>query len=135
MDGANHVKYGVDALGTPLKWLGLGLRFDRVQPNSKIPEQSFAIVSPRIMFRTAFLTHEEISFSYSRYMYNARTCSRTGDPTLCVQPPSAPVLPSGFGAPTGSLDNNQRGMPNTDPTSAYGRPDENVMKLQASMWW
>jgi hypothetical protein len=135
MDGVHKLKYGVDALGTPLKWLGVGLRFDRVQPNSDIPEQSFAIVTPRLMFRTAFLTHEEINFSYSRYLYNARTCPKTGDPSLCVQPPPAAVLPSGFGAPQASLDNNQRGTPITDPTSAFGRPDENVVKLSASMWW
>ena len=134
MDGVKKIKYGVDLLGTPVKWFGAGLRIDRVQPNSNIPQQSFGIISPRIVFRTAFLTHEEISFSYSHYMYNQRTCTGM-DATLCVQPPSAPVLPNGFGAPTQSLDPNQRGAPNTDPTAAYGRPDLNVVKLQASMWW
>jgi hypothetical protein len=128
MDGVKKLKYGVDLLGTPVKWFGLGLRVDRVQPNSNIPEQSFGIISPRLVFRTAFLTHEEIMLQYSYYMYNQRTC--TGDPTLCVQPPAAPVLPNGFGAPVASLDPNQRGAPNTN-----GRPDLNVLKLQASMWW
>lgn len=127
MDGVKKIKYGVDLLGTPLKWLGIGFRYDRVQPNSKIPEQSFGIISPRIMFRTAFLTHEEITFQYSRYLYNERICP-TGDTLRCVQPPPSPVLPNGFGAPVSSLDPNQRGAPNT-------RPDLNVLKLQASMWW
>jgi hypothetical protein len=137
MNGVKKLKYGVDALGTPLKWLGVGLRFDRVQPNDRIPEQSFGIISPRLVFRTAFVTHEEISFQYSRYLYNQRTCPNTAgaDTTRCVQPPSAPVLPTGFGAPVQSLDSNQRGVPATDPTSAFGRPDVNVMKIQASMWW
>jgi hypothetical protein len=127
MDGVKKLKYGADVLGTPLKWLGIGLRYDRVQPNSKIPEQSFGIISPRITFRTAFLTHEEIAFQYSRYLYNDRNCP-TGDTIHCVQPPPSPVLPNGFGAPVTSLDPNQRGAPNT-------RPDLNVLKLQASMWW
>ncbi|APR77993.1 Hypothetical protein A7982_03340 [Minicystis rosea] len=128
MDGVKKLKYGADLLGTPLKWLGIGIRYDRVQPNSKIPEQSFGILSPRIVFRTAFVTHEEISFQYSRYMYNQRACP-TGDTGLhCVQPPPAPTLPSGFGTPTLSLDPDQRGAPNS-------RPDLNVLKLQASMWW
>jgi hypothetical protein len=111
-----------------VKWFGAGIRYDRVQPNSNIPEQSFGIISPRIVFRTAFLTHEEIMIQYSYYMYNQRTC--TGDPTLCVQPPAAPALPNGFGSPIASLDPNMRGAPNTN-----GRPDLNVLKLQASMWW
>jgi len=131
MDGVKKVKYGVDILGTPLKWLGIGLRVDRVQPNSRIPEQSFGIVSPRLVFRTAFVTHEEISFQFSRYLYNQRACAAPpADQTLCVQPPSAPLLPNGFGAPPASLDPNQRGAPDTN-----GRPDLNVLKLQASMWW
>ena len=69
------LKYGVDVLGTPVKWFGLGMRFDRLQPNSKIPEQSFAVISPRIVFKSAFLTHEEVTLQYSRYMYNQRTCA------------------------------------------------------------
>lgn len=129
MDGVKKVKYGVDVLGTPLKWLGLGLRVDRVQPNSRIPEQSFGIVSPRLVFKSAFLTHEEIVLQYSRYLYNARSCP-TNDATLCAQPPPSPNLPTGFGSPILSLDPNQRGVPNTS-----GRPDLNVIKLQASMWW
>jgi hypothetical protein len=128
MDGVKKIKYGVDLLGKPVKWFGAGIRYDRVQPNSNIPEQSFGIISPRIVFRTAFLTHEEIMIQYSYYMYNQRTC--TGDPTLCVQPPAAPALPNGFGSPVASLDPNMRGTPNTN-----GRPDLNVLKLQASMWW
>ncbi len=129
MDGVKKLKYGVDFLGTPVKWFGVGLRVDRVQPNDKIPEQSFGIVSPRLVFRTAFLTHEEIMLQYSYYMYNNRTCGAPpADQTLCVQAPAAPVLPNGFGAPIQSLDPNQRGAPTT-------RPDLSALKLQASMWW
>jgi hypothetical protein len=45
-----------------------------------------------------------------------------------VQPPAAPVLPNGFGAPVLSLMANQRGAPNTEP-------DLNTLKVQATMWW
>jgi hypothetical protein len=130
MDGVKKLKYGFDVLGTPIKWFGLGFRMDRVQPNSNIPEQSFSIFSPRLVFRSAFLTHEEVTVQYSRYLYNQRTCSTAvgADPTLCVQPPPAPVLPNGFGAPVVSLDPNQRGAPNTVP-------DLNTLKIQATMWW
>jgi hypothetical protein len=130
MDGVKKLKYGFDLLGTPLKWFGVGFRMDRVQPNSNIPEQSFSIFSPRIVFKSAFVTHEEVTVQYSRYLYNKRTCDMTvgADPTLCVQPPPAPVLPQGWGAPNASLDPNQRGAPNTVP-------DLNTLKVQATMWW
>lgn len=128
MDGVKKFKFGADLSFNALKWLGLGARFDRVQPNSKIPEQSFGILSPRLFFRTAWFTHEEIILQYSRYMYNQRTCAAGADPTLCVQPPPSPVLPAGFGATSANQDANTRGAPTT-------RPDLNVFKIQASMWW
>lgn len=128
MEGVRKLKYGFDLNGRLKSWLGLGLRFDRLQPNSKIPEQSFAIISPRIVFRSEWLAHEEISLQYSRYMYNQRECADPTRPTLCVQPPSAPTLPDGFGATTTNQDPGTRGAPTT-------RPDLNVVRLQASIWW
>ncbi len=127
MDGVHKLKWGLDFQGTPLKWFGVGMRTDRVPPNSDHPFQSYTIISPRLVFRSAFLTHEEVTVQYSRYLYNQRSCAM-GDALDCVQAPAAPVLPSGFGAPVLSLDPNQRGAPNT-------LPDLNTLKIQASMWW
>ncbi len=144
MNGVKKLKYGVDAIGTPTKWLGIGVRYDRVQPNDKIPEQSFGIISPRITFHTAFLTHEEITLQYSRYMYNQRACAANATYSnigTCTQPPPGPNQPNGFGSVqgdnppvTGGTAANagglgQRAAPN------HVLPDEDVFKLQASMWW
>jgi len=129
MNGVHKLKYGVDVLGTPVKWFGLGLRVDRVQPNNLIPEQSFGVISPRLVFKTAFATHEEITFQYSRYMYNQRACTDLTQTQLCVQPPPSANQPNGFGSNTTDNPTNQRAVPTTAP------PDENVVKLQASMWW
>ncbi len=128
MDGVTKLKYGFDLNGRVKPWLGLGLRFDRLQPNSKVPEQSFAIVSPRIVFRTEWLSHEEITLQYTRYMYNQRECEDPTKATLCVQPPPSPTLPDGFGATTTNQDPNTRGAPAT-------RPDLNAVRLQAAIWW
>jgi hypothetical protein len=127
-DGVMKFKYGADLVFSALPWLAFAARYDRVQPNSKVPEQSFSILSPRLIFRSQWITHEEIFIQYSRYIYNQRTCDDVTEPTLCVQPPNAPVLPDGFGATTGNQDPNTRGAPTT-------RPDLNVIKLQASIWW
>src|ERR1051325_10929206 len=44
----NKVKYGADVVVDILPWRGAGFRFDRVQPNSKTPEQSFSTIYPRV---------------------------------------------------------------------------------------
>ena len=74
MDGVSKLKFGTDLAFSALSWFGVGTRFDRVQPNSRIPEQSFSVLSPRLIFRSKWVTHEEIQLQYSRYMYNQRTC-------------------------------------------------------------
>src|SRR5450432_2657724 len=105
-DGIHKFKYGADLAFAALPWLTAAVRFDRLQPNSRIPEQSFAILSPRLVFKSNWNTHEAITLQYSRYFYNQRTCKQ-GNPadnnfdagqTLCVQPPPSPVPPTGFGA-------------------------------------
>jgi len=142
-DGIHKLKFGADLAYAALPWLTAGLRFDRLQPNSRIPEQSFAILSPRLVFKSKFVTREAITLQYSRYMYNQRLCQthtaggiETGSPAdntytpgqeYCVQPPSSPVPPDGFGATYETLTN-QRAAPTT-------RPDLNVFKIEATMWW
>jgi hypothetical protein len=79
------LKFGGDAYYTPYSWLGLGLRFDRVEPdidaayaregmnaagtvrNAGGSELAFSVISPRIVFRSEFVTHETISIVYQRY--------------------------------------------------------------------
>jgi hypothetical protein len=140
MNGVTKLKYGTDISFIALPWLGVAARLDRVQPNSDIPEQSFSILSPRLIFKSAFVTHEEIQIQYSRYFYNQRTCA-AGNPAACVQPARAPVLPEGFGATDLNQDPNTRGAPTTDEqrdaadAAVAQRPDLNVFKIQASMWW
>jgi hypothetical protein len=136
-DGNTKLKFGADLSTSILPWLSAGLRFDRLQPNSKVPEQSFAILSPRIVFKSNWNTHETITLQYSRYMYNQRECTGGVTPAdgvllspgeeRCVQPPPSPVPPDGFGAGY-PAQSGQRGAPTT-------RPDVNVFKIEATMWW
>lgn len=163
-NGTMKLKFGVDAEFFLNDYISLGTRFDRVQPHSKIAEQTFMILSPRITFRSHIVTHETISLSYSRYFYNQRYCRDGGgnfvspadspfreiggtnpqnsdfDPqrpvaanglwasVYCVQPAPGGMIPQGFGA---TSDNQQPGLKGA-PTLL---PDENVIKLEASMWW
>lgn len=67
----SKMKYGTEWTYTPLPWLGLGGRFDVVEPNLKISGESFSVLSPRVIFRTAFVTHEQVIIQYSRYFYGS----------------------------------------------------------------
>jgi hypothetical protein len=69
------LKAGVELTYAPLPWLGLGGRFDTVQPNLNDREENFAVVSPRVILRSAFVTHEQVIFQYSRYFYGAKAAS------------------------------------------------------------
>lgn len=127
-DGVTKMKFGTDIVYSPFPWMNLGLRADRLQPNSEIPEQSFMIVSPRLMFRSDFVSHEIVTIQFSRYIYNQRECGAGSDPRQCVQPPAAAVNPDGFGVQQESLPADTKGAANV-------RPDINVFRIEASMWW
>jgi hypothetical protein len=70
-DGVKKLKYGTDIVFRALSWVGIGARADVVQPSSKDASESFWVVSPKIIFRTAFITHEEITAQYSHYGYKS----------------------------------------------------------------
>jgi hypothetical protein len=65
----SKLKFGTEWTYVPLPWLGLGGRYDVVEPNLDLSGESFSVISPRIIFRTAFVTHEQIMIQYSRYFY------------------------------------------------------------------
>lgn len=71
-------KCGTEWTYTPLPWLGVGGRFDVVEPNLSRTSESFSVLSPRVIFRTAFVTHEQIMLQYSRYFYGSDYAAGTG---------------------------------------------------------
>lgn len=151
-DGTRKLKFGGDFEYFALPWLSAGLRADRLQPHSKVPEQSFTVVSPRITFRSDFVTREAVTIQYTRYFYEQRECE-VGNPAddpfytnappgsafndtannlpgrvFCVQPPNNPTLPDGWGAHGNNGEATERGAPST-------RPDINTVSITATMWW
>lgn len=138
-DGNLKLKYGVDLQYHATPSITGAIRFDRLQPNSEIPEQSFAILSPRIVLTSNWVTREQLTFQYSRYIYNQRECVNAPSPAdfprargpgsaLCVQPPPAATPPDGFGANSEVQDVDMRSAPTM-------RPDLNVFKIEATFWW
>jgi hypothetical protein len=158
------LKFGTDFYGSLFSTMAVGLRMDRVMPNNHLPNQAFNIITPRLEFRSRWVTRERIMLSYSRYMYAQRECPTlrdynsyeplqdsnggeypfSGSPQNwgglpatqdCVQIPSGPKLPEGYGATALEATTNWRGAPIAGGNPNSTRPDENVIKIEASMWW
>ena len=67
----SKLKIGADVTYTMLSWLGASFRFDSVQPDMKDNTQSFTVLSPKLILRTEFVTHEQVVVAYSGYLNNA----------------------------------------------------------------
>jgi hypothetical protein len=133
------LKYGADVSVQLLPFLSTALRVDRVEPNDQLPEQSFAVLSPRVVFKTDWVSHERFTLGYSRYFYDQRACRPPQIPSgttvpetvrnpRCTQPPPSPVPYDGFGSSVDKQDSETR-------ASGVRRPDQNVFKIEATMWW
>ncbi|MGC4065159.1 MAG: hypothetical protein QM784_11035 [Polyangiaceae bacterium] len=156
-DGIVKLKAGTDIQFDAFEALAFATRFDYLAPNSRNEKQRFMILSPRLVFRSKLVTHEQVALQYSRYIYAKRECdagtpsdiqgsrSAVAAPGVqdwafgasaaeldCVQPPPSPVTPDGWGASTENQEPRLRGMPITGP---HLRPDVNVVSLEASIWW
>jgi hypothetical protein len=118
-DNVSKLKYGADVLYAPTSWLSLAVRADHVIPNMnpdasspdrvRMPGQSFWTVSPRVLIRSSFVSHETIGLQYSRYFYP--TEGALGVPQI----PDQNFIP-------------------TAPTAA--RPfDKDVVSVKGTMWF
>lgn len=105
-NGTSKMKWGAQVLYTPLPFLSFGGRFDMVQPNLDDATENFQVFSPRLVFRTAFVTHEQIVLQWSHYTYKSGVYD------------SLPYPYGGLGAPFPAP-----------------KPDTDVISLWAQMWW
>jgi hypothetical protein len=113
-DGVEKLKYGTDIVFNPVRWMGVGVRADYVQPTSKDTHESFGVVSPKLIFRSSYIAHEEITAQYSRYVDGADVMPQT---------------------PNGPLP--YAGGPGCLVTYSWSCsvPDKNVFGVKATMWW
>jgi hypothetical protein len=66
-------KVGAEVTYRPFSWFALSGRYDHVAPNSKDLEESFDVISPKLIFRSDWNSHEQVTLSYTRWFYGART--------------------------------------------------------------
>jgi hypothetical protein len=67
-DSHKMLKLGAEADYKALPWLAFGGRYDLVQPLMTNSSQSFSVMTGKLIFRTAFVTHETVTLQYSRYV-------------------------------------------------------------------
>lgn len=65
---ANKLKLGGDVTYTPRSWLGVGLRYDRVAPDTSDASTTFHVISPSITLRSKFASREEVVIGTSHYV-------------------------------------------------------------------
>ena len=108
-DGMKKYKFGLEGTYSLLPWFAASMRYDNVTPNSDDSRQTFAIISPRLIFRTGWQAHDQIVLQYSHWFNGDRVIVRDGYPPV-----------------------EDRRMP---PGPNRVDPDEDMISLSASMWW
>ncbi len=68
-DNVNKFKIGSEVMWSIFPWLAFSTRYDFVGPDLANKERSFHVLSPRLIFRTGFLAHEQINIRYTRWFY------------------------------------------------------------------
>ncbi len=66
-------KFGTEATYRMLPWLAVSCRYDHVQPNSKDPLETFDVISPKIVLRSNWNSHETVMLSYTRWLLGPHT--------------------------------------------------------------
>lgn len=68
VDDNQRLKFGGELTYIPIEWFAVAARYDLVQPDLDDSKQSFHVLSPKLIFRTGFLAHEQVIVQYSRYI-------------------------------------------------------------------
>jgi hypothetical protein len=116
----SKLKYGGDLIYSFLPMMAVGFRADLVNPNMSDSNQSFQVFTPKLIFRSEFVTHEMIVLQGSFYNYG----SSYSNPNKVEA-----IMPWPYGR-YGTLDIAALRAPGSNP-----QPDKYVISLAASMWW
>ena len=68
-------KFGADVFYTFKPWMAVGFRADRVAPNSKDSQETFYVISPRVVFKRSWYSHENIQIIYGKWFYGPHSHS------------------------------------------------------------
>lgn len=71
-DDVSKLKVGSELTYLFFPWMGVSARYDYVAPDLGDSERTFHVISPKILFRTSFLAHEQFNIRYTRWVYGDR---------------------------------------------------------------
>ena len=72
-NGKRLYKFGSEVTYRFFPWLAASFRADHVAPNSKDLQESFNVISPKLIFKSDWFSHEQVTLAYSRWFYGADT--------------------------------------------------------------
>jgi hypothetical protein len=72
-DGRKMYKFGTELTWRALPWLTFSGRYDHVAPNSKDTLETFDVICPRLIFKSDWLSHEQVTLAYTRWFYGEHT--------------------------------------------------------------
>jgi hypothetical protein len=118
-------KAGIDPIWSFSPMMAVGLRGDFVRPNWADKSQDFFVITPKLIFRSEFVTHEMVVLQASFYGYSSayHDSTQIGGTTKADS-----VMPWPYGT-NGTLDIQKLTLNGTP------QPDKYVISLAASMWW
>jgi hypothetical protein len=102
-------KFGTEATYRMLPWFAVSCRYDHVAPNSNDSKETFDVISPKLIFRSNWNSHEQVVLSYTRWLLGENT--------------------------HGEAPNDYRQPVNGNPTGAARALDDQMFALNFGMWW
>jgi hypothetical protein len=72
-DNVEMFKFGTEVTYRFVPWVGISGRYDHVSPNSRDTEQNFDVISPKLIFKSNWNSHEQVTLSYTRWFYGSHT--------------------------------------------------------------
>ncbi len=79
-DKFTKIKVGAEGTYSLLPWLAAGVRYDMVKPDNTYNAYNFAVLSPRLIFRTGWQAHDQVTLQYSHWFDGKYTTVRGGYP-------------------------------------------------------
>lgn len=79
-DNVNKLKYGAEGTYSALSWLAFSGRYDRVVADTKDASKTFAVITPRLIFRSDYNSQDQVTIQYSHWFDGSGVAVRSGYP-------------------------------------------------------
>jgi hypothetical protein len=78
--GLGMFKVGGEVTYSMLSWLAAALRYDHVEPDVQVPQRTFAVLSPRLIFHTDWSSTDQLVLQYSHWYNGSMVTVQSGSP-------------------------------------------------------